>query len=239
MRKVHDGGRDKRMCGIAVCLKSKGVADHNKFEKMVDIIAHRGPDDRGTFYEGSLALGHRRLSIIDLSSDGHQPFIYQDNYVTVFNGEIYNYIELRAQLEKKGYRFRTKTDTEVLVAAYDCFGEKCVEYFNGMWSFVIYDRAKQILFCSRDRFGVKPFYYTRQECMFLAASEIKQFFEMLEKNPKANTDTLLQFIIRGNLDYSEQTMFRDIFQLPGGHNLIYDMERKKYCLLYTSPSPRD
>lgn len=228
MQKVHDGGEDKRMCGIAVCLKSKGVADHNKFEKMVDIIAHRGPDDRGTFYEGSLALGHRRLSIIDLSSDGHQPFIYQDNYVTVFNGEIYNYIELRAQLEKKGYRFRTKTDTEVLVAAYDCFGEKCVEYFNGMWSFVIYDRAKQILFCSRDRFGVKPFYYTRQEGMFLAASEIKQFFEMLEKNPKANTDTLLQFIIRGNLDYSEQTMFKDIFQLPGGHNLIYDMERKKY-----------
>ena len=111
MRKVHDGGRDKRMCGIAVCLKSKGVADHNKFEKMVDIIAHRGPDDRGTFYEGSLALGHRRLSIIDLSSDGHQPFIYQDNYVTVFNGEIYNDSELRKQLEKKGYRFRTNKDT--------------------------------------------------------------------------------------------------------------------------------
>lgn len=216
------------MCGIAVCLKNKGETDHNKFEKMVDIIAHRGPDDRGTFYEKNLALGHRRLSIIDLSSDGHQPFVYQDKYVIVFNGEIYNYIELRALLQQKGYQFKTKTDTEVLIASYDFYGESCVEHFNGMWSFTIYDRVKQIVFCSRDRFGVKPFYYTEQEGMFLAASEIKQFFEMLEHEPRANKEALLQYIIRGNLDYSNETMFQDIFQLPGGHNLLYDMRKQKF-----------
>ena len=195
---------------------------------MVDIIAHRGPDDRGCFYEKDLALGHRRLSIIDLSADGHQPFFYQNKYVMVFNGEIYNYIELKESLQRKGYRFATKTDTEVLIAAYDCFGEKCVEHFNGMWSFVIYDRGRNLLFCSRDRFGVKPFYYTEQEGMFLIASEIKQFFEMLEQNPIANRDTLLQYIIRGNLDYSAETLFQDIYQLPGGYNLVYEIEKKNY-----------
>ena len=174
------------MCGIAVCLKNKGKIDHTKFERMVDIIAHRGPDDRGCFYEKDLALGHRRLSIIDLSADGHQPFFYQNKYVMVFNGEIYNYIELKESLQRKGYRFATKTDTEVLIAAYDCFGEKCVEHFNGMWSFVIYDRGRNLLFCSRDRFGVKPFYYTEQEGMFLIASEIKQFFEMLEQTQESS-----------------------------------------------------
>ncbi len=216
------------MCGIAVCLKNKGKIDHTKFERMVDIIAHRGPDDRGCFYEKDLALGHRRLSIIDLSADGHQPFFYQNKYVMVFNGEIYNYIELKESLQRKGYRFATKTDTEVLIAAYDCFGEKCVEHFNGMWSFVIYDRGRNLLFCSRDRFGVKPFYYTEQEGMFLIASEIKQFFEMLEQNPIANRDTLLQYIIRGNLDYSAETLFQDIYQLPGGYNLVYEIEKKNY-----------
>lgn len=216
------------MCGIAVCLKERGAIDHTRFERMVDIIAHRGPDDRGTFYENNLALGHRRLSIIDLSSDGHQPFCYQDKYVMVFNGEIYNYIELRESLKQKGYRFATKTDTEVLIAAYDCFGERCVEYFNGMWSFAIYDRGRNMLFCSRDRFGVKPFYYTEQEGMFLIASEIKQFFEILEHDPTANREALLQYIIRGNLDYSAETLFRDIYQLPGGYNLVYDIGKRTY-----------
>lgn len=218
------------MCGIAVCLRNKGEVDRMKFERMVDIAAHRGPDDRGFFYEKDLAMGHRRLSIIDLSKDGHQPFLYKEKYVLVFNGEIYNYIELREALEKEGYQFTTKTDTEVLITAYDFYGEKCVEHFNGMWSFAIYDREKQIVFCSRDRFGVKPFYYTRQEGMFLAASEIKQFFEMLEHDPRANNEALLQYIIRGNLDYSEETMFQNIFQLPGGHNLIYDRRKRTFAI---------
>lgn len=216
------------MCGIAGCLKQKGEINRDKFERMVDIIEHRGPDDRGTFYENDLALGHRRLSIIDLSADGHQPFFYENRYVVVFNGEIYNYLELKEGLRKKGYHFSTKTDTEVLAASYAYWGEACVEHFNGMWAFAIYDREEQKIFASRDRFGVKPFYYTEQEDMFLFSSEIKQFFEILEQKPRANRECLLQYIIRGNIDYSNETMFRDVFQLQGGHNLIYDVRNHSY-----------
>ena len=151
------------MCGIAGYYSSRLPIDKDKFDKMVDIVSYRGPDDRGTFYDGNLAMGHRRLSIIDVSKDGHQPFFYKDRYVVVFNGEIYNYIELREKLKKEGYSFNTKTDTEVLAASYDYFGGRCVECFNGMWSFAIYDKEKRILFCSRDRFGVKPFYYYYDE----------------------------------------------------------------------------
>ena len=104
------------MCGIACCYKKSGLIEKKTFERMVDIIEHRGPDDRGFFYEGNLALGHRRLSIIDLSSHGRQPYNYKEKYVLVFNGEIYNYLELRKELEERGYHFHTKTDTEVLIA---------------------------------------------------------------------------------------------------------------------------
>lgn len=216
------------MCGIAGCIEQNGEINKSKFEKMVDIIEHRGPDDKGVFYENNVALGHRRLSIIDLSADGHQPFFYENRYVVVFNGEIYNYLELREELQKKGQCFRTKTDTEVLAAAYAYWGQRCVEHLNGMWAFAIYDQEKQKIFCSRDRFGVKPFYYTEQEGMFLFASEIKQFYQILEQKPRANRESLLQYIIRGNMDYSGETMFRDVFQLRGGHNLCYDLRRHRY-----------
>lgn len=216
------------MCGIAGCIHKQGTIDKEKFAKMVDVVEHRGPDDRGAFFENNLALGHRRLSIIDLSSDGRQPFVYDDRYVAVFNGEIYNYLELREELQQNGCCFRTKTDTEVLVASYAHWKEKCVEHFNGMWAFAIYDREEKKVFCSRDRFGVKPFYYTAQENMFLFASEIKQFFEVLESRPRADRECLLQYIIRGNIDYSAKTMFRDVFSLQGGHNLIYDLKTNAY-----------
>ena len=111
------------MCGIAGYYNVNKKINQEKFEKMVDIIEHRGPDDRGTYYWNGLALGHRRLSIIDLSLDGHQPFFYKERYVMVFNGEIYNYKELKNELVEKGYQFKTKTDTEVLIAAYDCYGK--------------------------------------------------------------------------------------------------------------------
>ena len=217
------------MCGIAGCISKRGKAiDKGKFEKMVDIIKHRGPDDQGVFFENNLALGHRRLSIIDLSKDGHQPFCYENRYIVVFNGEIYNYLELKKKLQKEGYYFYTKTDTEVIAAAYACWKDRCVEYFNGMWAFIVYDKEAQRFFCSRDRFGVKPFYYTEQENMFLVASEIKQFFELLEDQPKADRECLLQYLIRGNIDYSNRTMFRDVYQLQGGHNLVYDLRAHCY-----------
>lgn len=211
------------MCGIAGCI-SKRQINRKKFDRMVDIVEHRGPDDRGVYFDGCVALGHRRLSIIDLSMDGHQPFVYGQDYIGVFNGEIYNYIELRELLIKEGVQFKSQTDTEVLIASYARWGEACVSRFNGMWAFLIYDKKKNIIFGSRDRFGVKPFYYTKQEGMLLIASEIKQLFEMLEQPPRANEECLLQYLIRGNRDYSEETMFRDVFQLVGGHNIIFDIQ---------------
>ena len=218
------------MCGISACIRQKGVIDKAKFELMTDIIAHRGPDDRGTFYDEKVALGHRRLAIIDTSSDGHQPFEKVSGYVLVYNGEIYNYIELRDELISRGHAFQTRTDTEVVVIAYKEWGEKCVEHFNGMWSFVLYDQEQQKLFCSRDRFGVKPFYYTESEGMFLIASEIKQFFEILDNNPRANRELLMQYIIRGNIERPPYTLFKDIYQLKPGYNLIYELGSHKYTI---------
>lgn len=212
------------MCGIAGCINYKNPIDAEKFNKMVDIVTHRGPDSRGVFIENNIALGHRRLAIIDLSEDGHQPFLYHNRYVLVFNGEIYNYRELREELEQKGITFTTKTDTEVLIAAYDYWRDECVQHFNGMWAFAIYDKDNQEIFCSRDRFGIKPFYYTNQEEKFLFASEIKQFFEILDNAPKANKDTLIQYLVRGESDYSEETMFADIYELRGGYNLVYNLK---------------
>ena len=137
------------MCGIAGYFNVNGNVDHDRFEEMVDIISYRGPDDRGTFYEGNLALGHRRLSIIDLSEAGHQPFIYAGRYVVVYNGEIYNYKEIREELKGFGYSFASESDTEVLAASYDKWGADCLSRFNGMWAFAIYDRLEKKLFLRR------------------------------------------------------------------------------------------
>lgn len=210
------------MCGIAGCLTRMGEVPKERFEAMVDIVAHRGPDDRGCYYEERLALGHRRLSVIDLSREGRQPFVYQDRYVLVYNGEIYNYRDLREELCAGGYVFGTGTDTEVLAALYDRDGSSCVGKLNGMWAFSVWDKEKKTLFCSRDRFGVKPFYYWLDEEKFLFASEIKQLFKILEDRPRANRQRLLEFLVAGDMDFTEETMFAGVKQLPPGHNLFYE-----------------
>lgn len=215
------------MCGIAGWYSKEYSIDKNKFDKMVDIIDYRGPDDRGTFYEGGLALGHRRLAILDISAAGHQPFEYEDKYVLVYNGEIYNYIELRDELTKDGYRFKTGTDTEVLIATYDKYKERCVEKFVGMWAFAIYDRQRRELFCSRDRFGVKPFYYHYENGELLFGSEIKQLLLMLDEGQQVNRKRLLEYLIRGYSDFTEETMIEGIFELRGGHNLLFDINTQR------------
>lgn len=215
------------MCGIAACIGKEKSIDKTRFDNMTDIIKHRGPDDRGVYFHNNLALGHRRLAIIELSKDGRQPFELVDGYVLVYNGEIYNYIELRDYLQSNGHDFRTKTDTEVVIHAYAEWGEECVSHFNGMWAFVLYDIRNNKLFCSRDRFGVKPFYYTDQEGMFLIASEIKQFFEMLDNRPEANRDLLLQYIVRGHIEQPPYTLFKNIYQLEPGTNLFYDLSNNQ------------
>lgn len=164
------------MCGIAGIWDSSGNKTvDNTVEKMTDAINHRGPDGYGHWISEDriLALGHRRLSIIDLSSSAAQPMIYQDRFVITFNGEIYNYLEIKAVLETKGYCFSSVSDTEVILAAYAHWGIKCLEHFDGMFSFAIYDKVKNELFCARDRFGEKPFHYYYQNGLFIFASEIK------------------------------------------------------------------
>ncbi|MCR4806849.1 MAG: asparagine synthase (glutamine-hydrolyzing), partial [Lachnospiraceae bacterium] len=211
------------MCGIAGYYSKDKKIEIDRFEKCVDMIAYRGPDDRGTYYDGNLGLGHRRLSIIDTSRAGHQPFFYRDRYVIVYNGEIYNYRELKEELQGEGYSFETATDTEVLMAAYDRYKEDCVLKFNGMWAFAIYDRVDKTLFLSRDRFGVKPLYYYHKNGEFIFASEEKQIIEMSGMRPRANRKRLMEYLIRGIHDHTEETMFLDILQVQGGYSLTYDL----------------
>ena len=175
------------MCGIAGYISRENKNNFKKkLTKMVHAVSHRGPDGKGFFYSNKFGFGHRRLSIIDLSENGIQPMHYHDsNLVIIHNGEIYNYIEIKKTLKNEGYIFKNNTDTEVILAAYHFWGFDCVNHFNGMWSFALYDKKKEIIFCSRDRFGIKPFYYTFNEKKFIFGSEIRQILPNL-KNIKAN-----------------------------------------------------
>ncbi|MCY7363098.1 MAG: hypothetical protein LH629_13695 [Ignavibacteria bacterium] len=174
------------MCGI------NGILYFNSFnsDKPVDFfesniskmnteIAHRGPDGEGMFINYPVCFGHRRLSIIDLSENGAQPMFNEDrSVVIIFNGEIYNYKELILGLKSKGHIFKTKSDTEVIIKSYEEYGTDCVSKFNGMWAFAIYDFKKNLFFASRDRFGVKPFYYYKDRDCFIFSSEIKAILKI-------------------------------------------------------------
>ena len=216
------------MCGIAGIVNILGgaVADGD-IKSMTDAAAHRGPDGFGYYHDRHLALGHRRLSILDLSPAGAQPMHFNDQYVIVYNGEIYNFIEVREVLLKKGYQFKSGSDTEVILAAYDCWKNECVNYFNGMWAFCIYDIKAERLFCSRDRFGVKPFYYSLSQNAFRFGSEIKQILVDGRKSA-ANMKVLANYLVLGIEDYNEETFFHNIFKLMPGHNLIFDLKSNTY-----------
>ncbi len=188
-------------------------------EELTDLAHLKG-------HKGSikLALIHRRLSIIDLSPSGHQPMLTPDGTLAIiFNGEIYNYIELRAELEKPGYTFRSGSDTEVILAAYRQWGEQCVMRFVGMWAFVIFDRPKNILFCSRDRFGIKPFYYTERKGSFAFASEIKALLAANNTGPGLHRPNAIEFLVNNNQNFSGSTFISGINELLPGHNLVYNL----------------
>jgi asparagine synthase (glutamine-hydrolysing) len=217
------------MCGISgIISTSNKPIDSHAIRRMNDLIAHRGPDDEGFFFGKNFALGHRRLSIIDLSKDGHQPMTYLGKYTITYNGEVYNYLELKHELEKCGYQFYSKTDTEVILAAYDKWGANCVEHFNGMWAFAIYDLEKNIIFCSRDRFGIKPFYYAKIGNNFCLASEIKQFTTIEGWQAVMNEARVWEFLAYGIFDHTEETLFKGVYQLQGGHNLTYNLLDHSY-----------
>lgn len=204
------------MCGIAGII---GVgANKTSIDAMLAAQAHRGPDAQKIHLEKGVALGHNRLSIIDLSAAADQPFYSQDGrYTLVFNGEIYNYLELKQALEET-YYFQTQSDTEVLLAAFLCWGSDCLSHLNGMFSFAIWDSLEQRLFAARDRFGVKPFYFHKAEDGFYFASEIKSLFAAgITKEP--NENVWASYFVYGSYGMPNETFWEDIHQLPGGHFL--------------------
>lgn len=208
------------MCGLTAIISSSEIS-RNTLKGMNDHIIHRGPDGEGYshFQSSSLnvAFGHRRLAIHDLSPDGLQPFRYLD-YEIIFNGEVYNFLELREQLESHGYSFRTKTDTEVLVAAYAFWGKQCLNYFNGMYSFLILDKKQSKVFGARDRFGIKPLYYFKKDDCIAFASEIKQFFALDNFSSELNHQAAYDYLLFGITDHRNETFFKNVFQVPQGHS---------------------
>ncbi|MBL7702267.1 MAG: asparagine synthase (glutamine-hydrolyzing) [Ferruginibacter sp.] len=214
------------MCAIA------GILLHNPnnnapahLKKMTDTLAHRGPDGEGIWSnaDNTVHFGHRRLAIIDLSKNAAQPLSYLNRYQIVHNGEIYNYLEIRSFLQNKGYHFTTQSDTEVILAAYDYWKEKCLQQFDGMFALAIWDEKEEKLFAARDRFGEKPFYYYEDAGNFIFASEMKALWA-IGVDKKINNKLLLNYITLGHVQNcidKEQTFFDDIYSLPPAHYLTY------------------
>jgi len=237
------------MCGITGFFSNTQNFSSLNFSNANNIIRHRGPDDYGyitidnslnvtEYFDENLenfkeknkiigAFGFRRLSIIDTSKKGHQPMSdIKKNIWVIFNGEIYNHVELREELIDLGYEFKTRTDTEVIVNSYKEWGNKCVLKFNGMWSFSILDIDNKQLFCSRDRLGIKPFYYSINDKRFIFSSEIKQIIEYQNNKCELNEKLLFDFLAFGAYgNHSNETYFENILKLEPGCSLIYDIEK--------------
>ena len=241
-------GKRIKMCGISACIKkTHSISTRGLFENNLKII-HRGPDDFGYeffkertiegqnktrkyeriknyqhYNNNALAITHRRLSVIDLSSAAHQPMSFADErYWIIYNGEVYNYKELREELEALGYQFKSHTDTEVVLASYVQWGKECLHRFNGMWVFIIFDSETGTVFASRDRFGVKPLYYWYSPEGFLAfASEIKQFTALPGWSALLNRQRAYDFLTFGLIDHTHETLFADVYQLRGGEAIEF------------------
>lgn len=218
------------MCGIAGIINfNQEVIPLSKLKAMTDSIVHRGPDGFGEWAnnEENVLLGHRRLSIIDLSEAGRQPMSFLDLTIT-FNGEIYNYLELKEELKLHGYQCKTDSDTEVLLMYYHLKGKDCLNDLDGMFSFAIWDSKKNELFCARDRFGEKPFYYSFYNNHFIFGSEIKQLFAF-GINKQVNNERLFYYAATGNLTNHKnlnQTYYKDILQLPHAHYITLTLNGK-------------
>jgi asparagine synthase (glutamine-hydrolysing) len=229
------------MCGLAGIIDFGRQVDPAHAVAMARVLGHRGPDDEGSYSEPGVALAHRRLAIIDLSRDGRQPMSDETGrYKLVFNGEIYNYLELRAVLEKLGRTFQTRTDTEVVLTAFSEWGGECVQRFNGMWAFAVWDSKTRSLFCSRDRFGEKPFYYRSQGGRFVFASELKAFRALPGLSLSPNLTMVRDYLEQTFLDHTGETFFTGIHQLPAAHSLVVSqdgMRLERYWRLQPSDVP--
>jgi asparagine synthase (glutamine-hydrolysing) len=229
----HDRALERDLvAGMTRVLKHRGPDDEGYLavETLKDVITAvplSGSDTRiqnvaplKTFNgQSNLYLGHRRLAILDLTTAGHQPMRWGDFLWIVYNGEIYNYLEIREQLKADGYEFKTGTDTEVILAAYDRWGEECVTRFNGDWAFCILDLRRNILFLSRDRYGIKPLYFFKDKQHFAFGSEIKALLTLPFLTRSLNEEKALHYILLFCLDHTEETFFSDVRQLKAGHNM--------------------
>ena len=215
------------MCGITGLINLDGAPVSSVLlKKMTDAIAHRGPDGEGHWIEGAVGLGHRRLSIIDLSPAGHQPMISADHrFVLSYNGEVYNYKELRTELEAEGVWFRSQTDSEVVLYALARWGTDALLRFNGMFALALWDRQEQQLLLARDRYGIKPLYYARQGQTFSFGSEQKAILEQSQFERKLNKPALLEYFTFQNI-FTDQTLLEDIYLLPAGHYATLDVGKE-------------
>lgn len=222
------------MCGIVGIFKKTGSLSAQDILAMTDSLEHRGPDGFGYLCsehvldqsilrnnhqismagDVNFAFGHRRLAIHDLSDNGLQPMSYANRYWIVFNGEIFNYMQLRSELEVLGYHFKTNTDTEVIMAAYDAWGKDCLNKFNGMWAFVLLDLKQEEAFMARDRFGIKPLYYYQDKQVFIFASEIKAILKYSQFQAMPNLEYLKSYYASGSKEYLETTAFTGIMRFP-------------------------
>jgi asparagine synthase (glutamine-hydrolysing) len=213
------------MCGIVGILRNGRAIEEGELIAMRERLVHRGPDDAGLWIhpEGRVGLAHRRLSIIDLSTAGHQPMQSRDgNLILVYNGELYNFSELRTDLEEKGYRFLSRTDTEVVLYAYQEWGVEAVRRFNGMFAFTLYDRRTEQLFLARDRFGEKPLYYCKRAGFFLFASELKALTAHVDFVPALVPEVLSLYLTFGYIPYPH-TIYEQTAKLPPAHYMLVDI----------------
>jgi asparagine synthase (glutamine-hydrolysing) len=212
--------------GVATCLGGKDTPKESYVSTLSYAPKSAISDVRNVNFQ--LGFGHRRLAIIDLSAGGHQPMCLANDsklWITL-NGEIYNYLELRAELIQLGHRFQTESDTEVVLASYKQWGKDCLSRFNGMWSFVIFDQQKNILFGSRDRFGVKPMYYVHNDQHFAFASEQKSLLEVPSYRASVNTNAILPFLLYGHVELDCEGFFKDLFELSPSHFFEFDLASK-------------
>jgi asparagine synthase (glutamine-hydrolysing) len=213
------------MCGIAGIIDTTSSPERTLLERMCRIMTHRGPDGEGYYIDGPAGLGHRRLSIIDLES-GKQPMSNEDGAVWItYNGEIYNFPELRKELIGKGHRFKTRSDTETIVHAYEEYGIKCLQKLRGMFAFALWDCRKKLLFIARDRIGKKPLYYCAKDSKFIFASELKAILQDKRIQRTLNPEALVDYLTYHYIPFPK-TIFEGIYKLPPGHYMTVNILQK-------------
>ncbi|MEM6781589.1 MAG: asparagine synthase (glutamine-hydrolyzing), partial [Pseudomonadota bacterium] len=221
------------MCGITGILNiNKKPVQYKILKAMMDSIAHRGPDGEGHYIEDYVGLGHRRLAIIDVGEGGHQPKTTQNKRFTItYNGELYNFRELRSELETKGFKFTTDNDSEVVLQAYACWGKDALLRFNGMFAFAIWDNEDKKLLIARDRFGVKPVYFTQSQSSFLFGSEIKSILANSDYTVQMDVSALNEYLTFQNF-FTDRTLFKNISLLPAGHFIEIDQDGERKTTQY-------